>query len=151
MDAKNHEIIQLFKNAELDADFRNGDGISLVQTAISVENHEIINKLKPLTSEESYHPPKKIIENIDVGGPTMVRSAAKNYNDVTVITSSSQYKELIHELEEYKGSTSLNFREKLSRIAFSETAYYDSVISNYLNNKTNNIFPLKKVFPIISF
>lgn len=65
LDAKNHEIIQLFKNAELDADFRNGDGISLVQTAISVENHEIINKLKPLTSEESYHPPKKIIENID--------------------------------------------------------------------------------------
>ena len=88
----------------------------------------------------------KIIENIDVGGPSMVRSAAKNYNDVTVITSSDQYKELIQELEKYKGFTSLNFREKLSRIAFSETAYYDSIISNYLNKKTNNIFPLKKVF-----
>ena len=88
----------------------------------------------------------KIIENIDVGGPSMVRSAAKNYNDVTVITSSDQYKELIQELEKYKGFTSLNFREKLSRIAFSETAYYDSIISNYLNKKTNNIFPLKKFF-----
>ncbi len=88
----------------------------------------------------------KIIENIDVGGPTMVRSAAKNYYDVAVITSSDQYKELIRELEKYQGSTSLHFREQLSRIAFSETAYYDSVISNYLNNKTNNIFPLKKVF-----
>lgn len=64
LDVKNHEIIQLFKNAELDADFRNGDGISLVQTALEVGHHEIINKLKPLASEESYHPPKKIIETI---------------------------------------------------------------------------------------
>ena len=68
---------------------------------------------------------QKIIENIDVGGPTMVRSAAKNYNDVTVITSSDQYGELIDELKKFKGSTSLSFREKLSRIAFTETAYYD--------------------------
>ncbi len=89
---------------------------------------------------------KKIIENIDIGGPTMVRSAAKNYNDVTVITSSDQYEELIRELKKYKGATSLNFREKLSRIAFAETAYYDSVISNYFNKKTNTIFPTKKVF-----
>ncbi len=89
---------------------------------------------------------KKIIENIDVGGPTMVRSAAKNYNDVTVITSSDQYEELIQELKKFNGSTSLNFREKLSRIAFTETAYYDSIISSYLNKKTNTIFPRKKVF-----
>jgi phosphoribosylaminoimidazolecarboxamide formyltransferase/IMP cyclohydrolase len=88
----------------------------------------------------------KIIENIDVGGPTMVRSAAKNYQDVTVITSSDQYEELIDELRENIGSTSLRFREKLSRIAFTETAYYDSVISDYFNKKNNIIFPKKKVF-----
>jgi phosphoribosylaminoimidazolecarboxamide formyltransferase / IMP cyclohydrolase len=88
----------------------------------------------------------KIIENIDVGGPTMVRSAAKNYNDVTVITSPNQYDELIEELKINKGSTSLKFREKLSRIAFTETAYYDSVISDYFNNKANIIFPKKRVF-----
>ena len=88
----------------------------------------------------------KIIENIDVGGPTMVRSAAKNYKDVTVITSSKQYGELIEELSKNKGSTSLEFREKLSRIAFTETAYYDSVISDYFNKKTNIIFPKKRVF-----
>jgi phosphoribosylaminoimidazolecarboxamide formyltransferase/IMP cyclohydrolase len=45
-----------------------------------------------------------------------------------------------------KGSTSLEFREKLSRIAFTETAYYDSVISNYFNKKNNVIFPKRKVF-----
>ena len=88
----------------------------------------------------------KIIENIDVGGPTMVRSAAKNYHDVTIITSSDQYEELIDELKKNKGSTSLVFREKLSRIAFTETAYYDSVISDYFNKRNNVIFPKKKVF-----
>ena len=76
----------------------------------------------------------------------MVRAAAKNYNDVTVITSSEQYEELIQELKKYQGSTSLNFREKLSRIAFAETAYYDSIISNYLNNKTNTFFLERKFF-----
>jgi phosphoribosylaminoimidazolecarboxamide formyltransferase/IMP cyclohydrolase len=81
-----------------------------------------------------------------VGGPTMVRSAAKNYQDVTIITSSDQYEELIDELKKNKGSTSLGFREKLSRIAFTETAYYDSVISDYFNKRNNIIFPKKKIF-----
>jgi len=87
----------------------------------------------------------KIIENIDVGGPTMVRAAAKNYNDVIVITSSDQYNELINEIEKNKGSTSIEFREKMSLEAFSETAYYDAVITNYLNKIKNNIFPKKKI------
>ena len=89
---------------------------------------------------------EKIIENIDVGGPTMVRSAAKNYQDVTVITSSDQYDELIDELNRNKGSTSLEFRERLARLAFTETAYYDSVISDYFNKKNEIIFPKKKIF-----
>ena len=88
---------------------------------------------------------EKIIENIDVGGPTMVRAAAKNYNDVTVVTSPGQYKDLINEIEKNKGSTSIDFRIKMSLEAFSETAYYDAVISNYLNNKNNNGFPKKKI------
>jgi len=88
----------------------------------------------------------KIIENIDVGGPTMVRSAAKNYKDVTVITSKDQYEELIKELKKNKGSTTLEFRKKLSKIAFTETAYYDAVISNYFNKITNTVFPKKKIF-----
>ncbi len=87
----------------------------------------------------------KIIENIDVGGPTMVRSAAKNYNDVTVITSTEQYLELINELKIYKGSTSLNFRRKMAQQAFTETAYYDSLISDYFNKISNTQFPQKKI------
>ncbi len=88
---------------------------------------------------------KKIIENIDIGGPAMVRAAAKNYNDVTVITSTNQYSEFINQLKKNNGSTSLEFREKMSKIAFAETAYYDSVISNYLNFRSNNYFPEKKI------
>ena len=89
---------------------------------------------------------EKIIENIDVGGPTMVRAAAKNYQDVTVVTSSDQYDQLIDELNRNKGSTTLEFRERLARLAFTETAYYDSVISDYFNKKNNIIFPKRKVF-----
>ena len=97
------------------------------------------NTLKKTTNHN------KIIENIDVGGPAMVRSAAKNYRDVNIITSSDQYSELIDEINKYKGSTSLDFRKKLSRIAFTETAYYDSVISEYFNKITNTYFPKKKI------
>ena len=88
---------------------------------------------------------KKIIENIDVGGPTMVRAAAKNYKDVTVITSNFQYEELINELKKFKGSTSQEFRKRMSQIAFTETAYYDALISNYFNTSMNNKFPKKKI------
>jgi len=87
----------------------------------------------------------KIIENIDVGGPTMVRAAAKNYNDVTVVTSSDQYDELINELEKNSGSTTIEFREKMSLEAFSETSYYDAVISDYFNKIKKNHFPKKKI------
>ena len=89
---------------------------------------------------------KKILENIDIGGPSMVRSAAKNYRDVVVITSTNQYEKLIEEMQNNGGSTSLNFRKEMSLEAFSETAYYDAIISNYLNNFSKNFFTQKKVF-----
>ena len=86
-----------------------------------------------------------LLENIDVGGPTMVRAAAKNYKDVTVLTSSEQYMEFVDQMRENNGSTSFEFRKKLARIAFTETAYYDSVITNYFNKISDTIFPQKKI------
>ncbi len=88
----------------------------------------------------------KIIENIDVGGPTMVRAAAKNYSDVAVITNPEQYEELMEELNSNKSRTTLEFRQKMSEIAFTETAYYDGLISNYFNSQSKNLFPKKKIF-----
>ena len=75
----------------------------------------------------------------------MVRAAAKNYNDVTVVTSNEYYPEIISELKINKGATSLRFRKKMSQLAFTETSYYDSVISNYFNNNLNIKFPQKKI------
>tara|TARA_B100001123_G_scaffold13991_1_gene15970 strand:- start:5184 stop:6722 length:1539 start_codon:yes stop_codon:yes gene_type:complete len=88
---------------------------------------------------------KKIIENIDIGGPALVRSAAKNYKDVTVITKIDQYQKLIRELKLFKGGTSLQFREKMSQVAFGETASYDSIIFNYFNNFSKIQIP-EKIF-----
>ena len=88
---------------------------------------------------------KKIIENIDIGGPSLVRSAAKNYNDVVVVTKISQYKELIEELNLFKGGTSLKFRERMSREAFGETASYEAKIYNYFNHISKRNFSEKLI------
>ena len=88
---------------------------------------------------------KHIIENIDIGGPSMVRAAAKNYDDVTVITSQKLYPDLINELKKHKGATSIKFREKMSKLAFLETSYYDSVITDYFNKITFADFPERKI------
>ena len=87
---------------------------------------------------------KKIIENIDIGGPTMVRSAAKNFNNVTIITNKNDYGNLINEIQKNKACTSLNFRELMSSKAFGLTAYYDAMIANWFNKKLNIEFPERK-------
>ena len=88
--------------------------------------------------------PKNIIENIDVGGPTMVRAAAKNFNNVTIITNKKDYSSLIEELENHKGKTTLKFRELMSAKAFGLTAYYDAMIANWFNKKLKIDFPERK-------
>ena len=85
--------------------------------------------------------PKKIIENIDIGGPSMVRAAAKNFKNVSIITNTADYDALIIELKKHNGDTSLKFRENLASKAFGLTSYYDSVISNWFNKKLNIKFP----------
>ena len=87
---------------------------------------------------------KNIIENIDIGGPTMVRAAAKNFNNVTIITSKNDYSHLINEIEKSKGATTLKFRELMSSKAFGLTAYYDAMIANWFNKKLNIEFPERK-------
>ncbi|UJP05514.1 MAG: bifunctional phosphoribosylaminoimidazolecarboxamide formyltransferase/IMP cyclohydrolase [Nitrosomonas sp.] len=78
------------------------------------------------------------IENIDVGGPTMVRAAAKNYRKVTIITDPADYAPLIQALDENNGSTRLEMRFELAKKAFTHTALYDSTISNYLTSLDEN-------------
>jgi phosphoribosylaminoimidazolecarboxamide formyltransferase/IMP cyclohydrolase len=72
-----------------------------------------------------------IIENIDIGGPSMVRSAAKNHAHVAIVTDPSDYDELLAELDAHGGSTTLALRKKLAAKAFALTAAYDSIISQW--------------------
>lgn len=72
------------------------------------------------------------IENIDIGGPTMVRSAAKNWKHVAIVTDTADFSSIAAELESNQGALSEKTRFNLSRKAFSHTAQYDGMISNYL-------------------
>ena len=74
------------------------------------------------------------IENIDIGGPTMLRAAAKNYHHVAVVTDPGDYKRVISELEMTGGILAADTRFELARKAFSHTAEYDGTISNYLTS-----------------
>ncbi|TCR67650.1 bifunctional phosphoribosylaminoimidazolecarboxamide formyltransferase/IMP cyclohydrolase [Bosea sp. BK604] len=71
------------------------------------------------------------IENIDIGGPAMIRAAAKNHQDVTVVVDASDYAAVLSELEAQKGATTLTLRRRLAQKAYARTAAYDSAISNW--------------------
>ena len=76
-------------------------------------------------------PLEEAIENIDIGGPTMLRSSAKNYPDVTVVVDPGDYEPVLSELKE-KGEISLETNFRLAKKVFQHTARYDGAISNYL-------------------
>ena len=78
------------------------------------------------------------IENIDIGGPAMIRSSAKNYNGVAVVTEVSDYKMIEDALKQNDGALNLECRFNLAKKAFEHTAKYDSAISNYLNGLDTN-------------
>ncbi|AZP05356.1 bifunctional phosphoribosylaminoimidazolecarboxamide formyltransferase/IMP cyclohydrolase [Jeotgalibaca ciconiae] len=78
------------------------------------------------------------IENIDIGGPSMLRSAAKNYQSVTVVTDPRDYPLLIEQLTN-NNETTLQFRQYLAKKVFQLTAYYDSLIAEYLTQQFDNI------------
>jgi phosphoribosylaminoimidazolecarboxamide formyltransferase/IMP cyclohydrolase len=102
----------------------------------------IVNNLYPFeeTLEKKDVTHEEIIENIDIGGPSMIRAAAKNYKDVTVIIDPEDYQLVLEELME-NGQTTLKTRLYLARKVFNYTAYYDSIISKYFNELDNVEFP----------
>ena len=102
----------------------------------------VVNNLYPF--EETIKKPgvthEEIIENIDIGGPSMIRAAAKNYKDVTVIVDPSDYDKVLNELKSVE-KTTLETRQYLARKVFNYTSYYDTLISNYFNEIEKVIFP----------
>lgn len=85
---------------------------------------------------------KEIIEKIDIGGISLIRAAAKNFNDVLIIPSKDDYNFLLHILDEKKGISSLDDRRKMAVRAFYVSSHYDTVILGYFR-KEKNVFPLQ--------
>lgn len=85
---------------------------------------------------------EEIVENVDIGGPSLVRASAKNYENVAIVTSPSDYEAIISEMKERKG-VSLETRKKLAYKAFALTAYYDSKIQEFFSklSRNNSDFP----------
>lgn len=86
------------------------------------------------------------IENIDIGGPAMLRASAKNHQHVTLVTDPADYDSVIEELRTHSGQTSLDFRKELALKAFSLTAHYDTAISRWLASEQSNAFPQRLSF-----
>ena len=86
------------------------------------------------------------IENIDIGGPAMIRAASKNHRFVTVVTDPSDYGTLIDQLKAHDGATTLAFRQKLALTAYAKTAAYDTAVSTWLAGEIKEPFPRNKSF-----
>jgi phosphoribosylaminoimidazolecarboxamide formyltransferase/IMP cyclohydrolase len=91
-------------------------------------------------------PFEETVEMIDIGGPAMIRAAAKNHNDVVVIVDIDDYPALIDELRRNSGATSLAFRRKMAQKAYARTAVYDAAISNWLAREANEPAPKWRAF-----
>jgi len=125
------------------------------QQGIGLIDLVVINLYPFEKTWESKAAPTEMLENIDIGGPSLIRAAAKNYASVAVVTSSEQYQEIVEELKD-KGGISLATREKLARKAFGYSAYYDGVIARYFQQASNSeekfpenySYPVKRAFPL---
>ena len=89
---------------------------------------------------------EEILENIDIGGPAMIRGAAKNHGDVAVIVEPGDYRALIDELDRHDGATSLKFRRAMAQKAYARTAAYDAAISNWLAREIGETAPPWRAF-----
>ncbi len=86
------------------------------------------------------------VENIDIGGPAMIRAAAKNHGFVTVVVDTEDYAALLAELDSNDGATGLAFRQKMAQIAFARTAAYDAAVSTWMAGALGEPAPRRRVF-----
>lgn len=117
-------------------------GISLIDcVVVNLYPFQQTIEKKGVTEEEA-------IENIDIGGPTMIRSAAKNYRNVTVVVDPADYSLVLEEIK-VSGNTSIQTRKKLASKAFHHTAYYDAVIASYFREQVQDPFPEQLALPLV--
>src|SRR4030088_2755941 len=90
------------------------------------------------------------IENIDIGGPSMIRSAAKNYESVTVVVDPADYDAVLENIRDNKGETTLKLRERLAIKAFIRTGEYDRAIGNFLNREQTTDASFSLSLPLVT-
>ena len=110
----------------------------------------VVVNLYPFVKEavEKKIEPKKAIEFIDIGGPSMIRAAAKNYHSVSVLCDFNDYRTFIDNFDSTQLDVNLNFKKSLSAKVFYETSKYDYEIFNFLEDSKNRQFPDKKLLNI---
>ncbi|MGE3624168.1 MAG: bifunctional phosphoribosylaminoimidazolecarboxamide formyltransferase/IMP cyclohydrolase [Bdellovibrionales bacterium] len=86
------------------------------------------------------------IENIDIGGPAMIRAASKNHDFVTVVTDPAQYEAVLDEMKQNKGATTLSFRRRLAAAAYTHTASYDAAIGGWFAAQLDDEYPEEIAF-----
>ncbi|MDP7151640.1 MAG: bifunctional phosphoribosylaminoimidazolecarboxamide formyltransferase/IMP cyclohydrolase [Paracoccaceae bacterium] len=87
----------------------------------------------------------EMIENIDIGGPAMIRAAAKNHGFVTTVVDVQDYQALLAELDAHDGATSYGFRQRLAQIAYARTGAYDAAVSNWMAGAIGEKAPRRRV------
>jgi phosphoribosylaminoimidazolecarboxamide formyltransferase / IMP cyclohydrolase len=90
------------------------------------------------------------IEQIDIGGPSMIRSAAKNYESVTVVVDPADYDSILEDMRDHEGETTLKLRERLAIKAFIKTSDYDRAISNFLNREQTTDASFSLSLPLVT-
>ncbi len=93
---------------------------------------------------------EEAIEQIDIGGPSMLRSAAKNYRSVTVVVDPADYADVLEQMRDNDGATTLKLRERLGIKVFVTTSRYDGAIANYLNKEQETSCSFNLSLPIVS-
>lgn len=107
----------------------------------------VVNNLYPFESMLQQNQSEAImIENIDIGGPSMIRAAAKNCNDVLVVVDPNDYQEVVQKLKNHENT--ITYRKGMAGKAFSYTAYYDGLIAHYFNQLNQVTFPEYYVRPL---
>ncbi len=95
----------------------------------------IIVNLYPFEKHQKKYKNKDLLEMIDIGGPSLLRAASKNYKHKTAIMTTEDYKKLVENLKKNNGETDIIFRKKMAYKAFSKISNYDKIIANWLNEK----------------
>lgn len=98
--------------------------------------HETLKKQQEQSEVRGF---AECIENIDIGGPTLLRAGAKNFQSVTVLCEPTQYPEFMKEFAEHKGTTTFEFRQKCAAQVYTMTSFYDMAIAGFLTQKTGAV------------